>query len=139
MPQITVTEHLLLHQKESPMASGRFTRLLNDLILAANLIEQLRDPKRFLLDVAHRLNAGGILVLSSTYHWQEALTPKEHWLGGIRENGEALASYPALQRLLAPAFDELAEPQDLPLVIRQTARHYQHALAQVTFWRKRAG
>ncbi|MEZ7863283.1 MAG: 5-histidylcysteine sulfoxide synthase [Aeromonadaceae bacterium] len=110
-----------------------------DLILAANLIEQLRDPKRFLLDVAHRLNAGGILVLSSTYHWQESLTPKEHWLGGIRENGEALASYPALQRLLAPAFDELAEPQDLPLVIRQTARQYQHALAQVTFWRKRAG
>ncbi len=109
-----------------------------DLILAANLIEQLRDPKRFLLDVAHRLNAGGILVLSSTYLWQEALTPKENWLGGIRENGEALASYPALQRLLAPAFEELAEPQELPLVIRQTARHYQHALAQVTVWRKRA-
>ena len=78
-------------------------------------------------------------MLSSTYHWQESLTPKEHWLGGIRENGEALASYPALQRLLAPAFEELAEPQDLPLVIRQTARQYQHALAQVTFWRKRAG
>ncbi len=31
MPQITVTEHLLLHQKESPMATGRFTRLLNEL------------------------------------------------------------------------------------------------------------
>lgn len=54
-----------------------------DLVLAANLIEQLRDPKRFLLDVAHRLNAGGILVLSSTYHWQESQTPKEHWLGEI--------------------------------------------------------
>ncbi len=40
MPQITVTEHLLLHQTESPMASGRFTRLLNELILAAKIISR---------------------------------------------------------------------------------------------------
>ena len=40
MPQVTVTEHLLLHQKESPMASGRFTRLLNELILAAKIISR---------------------------------------------------------------------------------------------------
>jgi len=40
MPQITVTEHLLMHQKESPMASGRFTRLLNELILAAKIISR---------------------------------------------------------------------------------------------------
>ena len=40
MPQITVIEHLLLHQKESPMATGRFTRLLNDLILAAKIISR---------------------------------------------------------------------------------------------------
>lgn len=38
MPQVTVTEHLLLHQKESPQATGRFTRLFNDLILAAKII-----------------------------------------------------------------------------------------------------
>ncbi len=35
---ITVTEHLLLHQKESPMATGRFTRLLNELIFSAKII-----------------------------------------------------------------------------------------------------
>jgi len=40
MPQITVTEHLLWHQKESPMATGRFTRLLNELILAAKIISR---------------------------------------------------------------------------------------------------
>jgi fructose-1,6-bisphosphatase I len=40
MPQITVLEHLLLHQKESPMATGRFTRLLNELILAAKIISR---------------------------------------------------------------------------------------------------
>jgi fructose-1,6-bisphosphatase I len=40
MRQITVTEHLLLHQKESPMATGRFTRMLNDLILAAKIVSR---------------------------------------------------------------------------------------------------
>ncbi len=38
MRQITVTEHLLLHQKKSPAATGTFTQLLYDLILAAKLI-----------------------------------------------------------------------------------------------------
>ena len=36
----TVTEHLLLHQKELPMATGPFTRLLNELILAAKIISR---------------------------------------------------------------------------------------------------
>ncbi|NCC23839.1 MAG: class 1 fructose-bisphosphatase [Deltaproteobacteria bacterium] len=37
---ITVVEHMLLHQKKSPMATGRFTRLLNELILSAKLISR---------------------------------------------------------------------------------------------------
>jgi len=40
MRQVTVTEHLLLHQKESPMATGRFTSMLNELILAAKIISR---------------------------------------------------------------------------------------------------
>ena len=34
MADITVTEHLLLHQKRSPQATGQFTGLLYDLILS---------------------------------------------------------------------------------------------------------
>jgi fructose-1,6-bisphosphatase I len=45
-----VIEHLLLHQKESPMATGRFTRLLNELILAAKLISR-EVTKAGLVDV----------------------------------------------------------------------------------------
>ncbi|SDB20878.1 fructose-1,6-bisphosphatase I [Desulfonatronum thiosulfatophilum] len=40
MPQITVIEHLLYHQKESPMATGRFTRLLSEMILSGKIINQ---------------------------------------------------------------------------------------------------
>lgn len=48
--QITVTEHLLLHQKQSPAATGMFTQLLYDLILAAKLIARSVN-KAGLLDV----------------------------------------------------------------------------------------
>ncbi len=50
MPQITVIEHLLLHQKESPLATGRFTQLLNELILAAKIISR-EVNKAGLMDV----------------------------------------------------------------------------------------
>ncbi len=48
--QITVIEHLLLHQKKSPAATGVFTQLLYDLILAAKLISRSVN-KAGLLDV----------------------------------------------------------------------------------------
>ncbi|HMB31291.1 MAG TPA: class 1 fructose-bisphosphatase [Desulfohalobiaceae bacterium] len=40
MRLITVTEHLLQHQKLSPTATGQFTSLLNELILAAKIISR---------------------------------------------------------------------------------------------------
>ena len=108
-----------------------------DLVLASNLIDRLRQPARFLRDVTPMLRKGGILLLSSPYTWLEDFTPKENWLGGVRENGEALTTLQALQRLLAADFDLVDEPQDKPFVIRETARKFQHTLAQVTVWRKR--
>ncbi len=50
MRQVTVTEHLMLQQKQSPMATGRFTSLLNELILSAKLISR-EVTKAGLVDV----------------------------------------------------------------------------------------
>ncbi|SDN48211.1 D-fructose 1,6-bisphosphatase [Desulfonauticus submarinus] len=50
MRQITVIEHLLLHQKENPLATGNFTRLLTELILAAKIISRAVN-KAGLMDV----------------------------------------------------------------------------------------
>lgn len=108
-----------------------------DLVLASNLIDRLREPARFLRDIAPRLRSGGLLVLTSPYTWLTDYTPRDNWLGGIRENGEALSTYQALQRLLAAEFEEQMPPRDVPFVIRETARKYQHTLAQLTVWRKR--
>ncbi len=108
-----------------------------DLVLASNLIDRLRDPKRFIQDITTRIVSGGILMLSSPYTWLEEFTPMENWIGGVRENGEALTTYQALQRLLAADFVEVQAPVDVPFVIRETARKHQHTVAQLTVWRKR--
>nr|WP_176110289.1 5-histidylcysteine sulfoxide synthase [Izhakiella australiensis] len=108
-----------------------------DLVLAANLLDRLRQPRRFLQDIAAMIRPGGVLLISSPWTWLEEYTERSQWLGGLRENGEALSSYQALQRLLAAEFEEIAPPQDVPFVIRETARKYQHSLAQVSLWRKR--
>lgn len=50
MRQVTVVEHLLLSQKQRPMASGRFTRLLTELILSAKIIGR-EVSKAGLLDI----------------------------------------------------------------------------------------
>jgi fructose-1,6-bisphosphatase I len=50
MAEVTVTEHLLLHQKKSPHATGQFTGLLYDLILSGKIISR-RINKAGLLDI----------------------------------------------------------------------------------------
>lgn len=108
-----------------------------DLILAANMLDRLREPAHFLADLAHRLRSGGVLMICSPHTWQESSTPKTHWLGGIRENGEALTTYQALQRLLCTDFKELHSPMDIPFVLQDTARKYQYLVSQLTVWQKR--
>ena len=110
---------------------------LYDLVLAANLIDRLREPARFLKDITPMIRSGGLLMLSSPYTWLEEFTPKENWVGGFRENGEAVTTHQALRRLLASDFEEIQQPQDVPFVIRETARKFQHTVAQLTIWRKR--
>ncbi|WP_299733032.1 5-histidylcysteine sulfoxide synthase [uncultured Endozoicomonas sp.] len=108
-----------------------------DLIFAGNLIDRLNNPTQFLSTIHERLRPGGILVITSPYTWLEEYTPKKNWLGGIRENGEAVDTYTGLQRVLSEHFEEVQAPQDVPFVIRETARKYQHSVAQCTTWKKK--
>ena len=51
-----------------------------DLILAANLIDRLYDPHKFLAMIHERVNPGGLLVIASPYSWDQTITEKEKWL-----------------------------------------------------------
>ncbi|MEY2341893.1 5-histidylcysteine sulfoxide synthase [Acidithiobacillus sp. IBUN Pt1247-S3] len=110
-----------------------------DLVVAANLIDRLSNPEKFLRGIGERIRPGGMLVISSPYTWLEEFTPKERWIGGMRRNGETLDTLQGLLSILAEQFDLHPDyPQDLPFVIRETARKYQHSIAQVSVWSKRA-
>lgn len=105
-----------------------------DLVLAANVLDRLYSPRRFLSGIRGRLNPGGLLVLTSPYTWLEEYTKKEEWLGGYREAGEPVWTLDGLKAELAPHFRMLGEPRDVPFVIRETRRKYQHSIAQLTVW-----
>lgn len=106
-----------------------------DLIIAANLIDRLYDPEIFLQHIHERLNSQGILVITSPYTWLEDYTKKSKWLGGFKQNGESVSTLTGIEKILSPRFTMMGEPQDVPFVIRETQRKFQHTVAQVSVWR----
>lgn len=107
-----------------------------DFILAANLIDRLHHPRDFLAQIHERMNIGGILMLSSPYTWLEEHTARSEWLGGFQQDGENITTLTGISNILTQHFELVAEPQDVPFVIRETARKYQHTLSQVTIWKR---
>ncbi|MBI2354218.1 MAG: 5-histidylcysteine sulfoxide synthase [Deltaproteobacteria bacterium] len=105
-----------------------------DLVLAANLIDRLYAPRRFLATIHRHMNPGGPLVLTSPYSWSEEFTKREEWLGGYRDSGEPVWTLDGLKGALSDRFRLLGEPADIPFVIRETRRKFQHSVAEMTVW-----
>ncbi|MUP38291.1 5-histidylcysteine sulfoxide synthase [Labilibaculum euxinus] len=108
-----------------------------DLVFAGNLIDRLYDPIQFLQEIHLRINDGGILVITSPYTWLEEFTEADKWVGGYRKDGEPFTSFDGLKDILREHFDLLDEPKDVPFVIRETSRKFQHTISQMTVWRKK--
>jgi len=107
-----------------------------DLVLAANLIDRLYKPARFLDSIHERINDGGILVIASPYTWLEEHTPKEEWIGGFKKDGENYTTLDGLKDHLGAHFRMVGEPRKVPFVIRETRHKFQHTLSEVTVWER---
>ncbi len=108
------------------------------LVFCGNLIDRLYAPKQFLNGMKDRILPGGLLVLTSPYTWLEDYTEREEWLGGFKDSvGENFTTLDGLKETLGEAFELVREPQDIEFLIRETARKYQHTVAQMTVWRKK--
>ena len=77
------------------------------------------------------------MVLTSPYTWLEEFTEADKWVGGYRKDGEPFTTLDGLKEILDEKFELIDEPKDVPFVIRETARKYQHTIAQMTIWRKK--
>ena len=107
-----------------------------DLIFCSNLIDRLYYPQKFLDDIPSRINDNGLLVLLSPYTWLEDYTPKENWLGGYMKDNKEVYTLDTLKENLSDF--ELLETIDVPFVIKETSRKYQHTISQMSIWKKKA-
>ncbi len=129
----TVKEKVSFFQEDACNLSRRHKDY--DLIFAGNLLDRLHDPRQFLNSVHRYLAEDGILVLSSPYTLLTEYTPRENWLGGFIENGREVRMLDGIKRALEPRFVMLGEPVDVPFVIRETRRKFQHTIAELSAWR----
>ena len=107
-----------------------------DVLLMANLVDRLADPRRCLGSLPSLVRAGGQVILTTPCTWLEDYTARPHWLGGFEENGRPVRTLQTLQALLAPHFT-LSRTLDLPFLIREHARKFQWSVAQATVWIRR--
>jgi putative 4-mercaptohistidine N1-methyltranferase len=103
-----------------------------DVVLAANLLCRLPDPRVFLARVPDLVKPGGQLLLTTPFTWLEEFTPRNKWIGGTAESESA----DELTRLLEPHF-ELKSSKEIPFLIREHARKYQWSVAWGTRWVRR--
>jgi 5-histidylcysteine sulfoxide synthase/putative 4-mercaptohistidine N1-methyltranferase len=107
-----------------------------DLILAGNLIDRLYSPVKFLGTVHERLNMGGLLLIATPCTWLVEHTQREEWIGGFKKDGENFTTLDGLKQILATHFKLIQGPLDVPFVIRETKRKFQHSYSEVTLWER---
>lgn len=108
-----------------------------DLIIVANLLEELSDPLQFLSQIHTRLNGKGTLMLVSAYEWDVAKTPRNKWPGGFKKDGEPVTSLDGIKRALAAQFDLQREPQVITLSLKKSSRVTEQRTNELTVWKKR--
>ncbi len=107
-----------------------------DVVLAANLIDRLVEPARFLARLPELVKGGGQLVLTSPYTWLVDFTPRENWIGGFVADDVQRTTLDGLRSALSAHFD-LISTRDLPFLIREHARKFQWSVAQASIWRRK--
>ncbi len=108
-----------------------------DAVLAQHVLEHNYEPRIFLQQIHQRLKANGLLIIVSSYDFDEQQTSKENWLGGIKVNGENVTGFDGLSLLLAPHFT-LLEQHQLTRVLKNNRRHFTLSFPQISIWQLRS-
>lgn len=127
--------------------------------IAANLVDRLPDPERFLRDVGKFIIPGGFLILLSPYTWLTEYTAKDKWLGGKYINGERVFTIDSLEEALAPWFEPVQITNEgsgyedpiygkfspgskrntitIPFCLRETRRRFQFTYSEMSVWKRK--
>ena len=110
---------------------GRF-----DVVLLANLVDRLPEPRRCLDRLPDLVAPGGQLIIASPFTWLEEYTSREHWLGGEMRDSQPVRTAETLREILDTDF-AFERQVDLPFLIREHARKYQWSVSWAGRWRRR--
>lgn len=102
-------------------------------VVAANLLCRLPQPRDLLDRFADLVSPGGQLLLTSPYTWMAEFTPKENWLGGFQREGQPVRTLDTLKEVLDGPF-RLASVDEVPFMIREHSRKFQWTVAQASRW-----
>ncbi|MBI3924530.1 MAG: putative 4-mercaptohistidine N1-methyltransferase [Armatimonadetes bacterium] len=106
-----------------------------EVVLAANLLCRLPEPRKLLDRLADLVEPRGTLILTTPCSWMEEFTPREHWIGGFERDGQPVSTLDGLKAALSDSF-ELRFMRDMPFLIREHARKFQYCVAQASCWRR---
>ena len=127
--------NVTFHREDAQDLPSDFTDY--HLIFAGNLIDRLADPGEFLTAIHKRLNPNGLLAITSPYTWLTDFTPRDNWIGGFLRNGKPVWTLDGMRELLSPRFTLLENVHQIPFVIRETRRKFQHTVAAMTVWARK--
>ncbi|KAG1656796.1 hypothetical protein FOA52_011832 [Chlamydomonas sp. UWO 241] len=107
-----------------------------DAVLAAGLLDCVPDPGVLLKTIASVLRPGGVALLSTSFSWDDARTPRANWLGGTLRDGEPVRGPDALAEAVAPDFTVLSEGS-APLLLASHARAFSLSLMHTVVLQRR--
>lgn len=128
-------DNVLFMQGDAMNLNPNFTNY--DLIVMPLLLEELRDPIGFLMNIHERLKENGYLVIASTYEWNLSVTPRENWPGGFKQDGEPATSFEGIKALLDPQFHLISINNELDLTLKKSSRITESRKVQVTIWKRK--
>lgn len=131
---LNTKHHIEFSQGDATNLKAKFSHY--DAILAQHILEQSYDPSLFLQNIHERLNQHGLLIITSDYQFDEKVTDKSKWIGGIKVNGENVTGFDGLVERLSPHFtfiDESNVTREIKISDRQSLVSNTH----VTIWKKK--
>ena len=101
-----------------------------EVVHAANLLCRLSEPGAFLARLPDLVSPGGQLLLATPFTWLEEFTPKDQWIGGLKEDSSQV-----LKSFLSSSF-QLEKELNLPFLIREHERKFQFGVSLGMLWRR---
>ena len=125
-----------IHFSQGDAANLKAKYAQYDVVLAQNVLEQSYNPALFLTSIHERLNDDGLLIVTSDYNFDESITAKNKWIGGLKINGENVTGFDGLSECLSEHFT-LLEQQNIPRVLVNNQRQYVVSNIHCTVWQKK--